>query len=257
MDRCVVSQTGAPEGHAGTPWISFINNFKKKVSSPKKFPLVTPLPPSPPPSSPTQVAARTVWGLKNKLLPQSKAESLCQEHFGTQKTALVRNAQSRLRVLGLPLLIPELFTDPNPWKCTAATTMSRVSPVIQKGIPRLNWRKQSSCGAGSRGMRWWLLLFRAPQSDGPQRWPRQGPMPRTNRRQQCPGKKVQGTVPCAERAGSGTDTGASHRNCQAKHGRAANPSDLFWTTDLSWKYRCARIFCDQQPKEFRICLSLR
>lgn len=137
-------------------------------------------------------------------------------------------------------------------KCSATTGMTRGSPGTQKGIPRLEPGAQGSSGARSRDTCWRLLLFRETEYDGPQAWPSRG---------QCPaGPAGAVTVfrPCSPRHGAlPQNAGASHGNCHAKHGRAANPLDLFWTADLSRKYRSARTFCDQQPKEFGICPSLR
>lgn len=106
------SELVSPEDRVSTPWISVqisLLTMLRKKFLPEGFLLVTPLPLSSPPSSTTQVAPHshcTVWGLKNKLLQHPKAESLCQEHFSTQKTLLVQNPKLRLHVLELPLLIP-------------------------------------------------------------------------------------------------------------------------------------------------------
>lgn len=113
-----------------------------------------------------------------------------------------------------PSADPRIIYRSKPMKCTATTVMSRVSPVPQKGIPRLEPGAQGSSGAGRRDMCWRLLLFTETEHDGPYTWPRQGPMPLTN----CivtgeEGRAAQGTVP-------------SCRTCWIRHRQLSVPQEL-------------------------------
>lgn len=129
-----------------------INNFReKKVPSPKRFLLLTPLSLSPPPPAQPRgphAATAQFGGLKI-----SSCHTQRQRDYVRNTSAPRKLRWSEIRSWDAcpwaPSADARIIHRARAMKCTATTMMSRVSPVTQKGVPGWNQVHRAPLGQGA------------------------------------------------------------------------------------------------------------